>query len=93
MTKENTKSNSKESLNESLGKNRMLILHNDEINSFDFVIETLVKVCKHDEIQAEQCAFITHYKGKCDVKKGSFNLLKPMKDELINKGLSVTIED
>jgi ATP-dependent Clp protease adaptor protein ClpS len=93
MTKENTKSNSKESLNELLGKNRMLILHNDEINSFDFVIETLVKVCKHDEIQAEQCAFITHYKGKCDVKKGSFNLLKPMKDELINKGLSVTIED
>jgi len=93
MTKEKLKDKNAESLNESIGKNRMLILHNDEVNTFDFVIESLVDVCEHDEIQAEQCAMITHYKGKCDVKKGAFDLLKPMKDKLISVGLSATIED
>jgi len=93
MTKEKIKDKNSESLNKSIGKNRMLILHNDEVNTFDFVIESLVDVCKHDEIQAEQCAIITHHKGKCDVKKGVFDILKPMKDKLSSKGLNVTIED
>ena len=69
-----------------------LVLHNDEVNTFDFVIESLIDVCGHDKIQAEQCATITHFKGKCDVKKGSFNNLKMMKDALIERGLSVTID-
>ena len=69
-----------------------LILHNDDYNTFDFVIECLVEVCEHDSHQAEQCAYITHYKGKCDIKKGSFDYLKAYKDDLINKGLNVTIE-
>jgi len=69
-----------------------LILYNDEVNSFDFVITTLVDVCKHDYLQAEQCAWIAHYKGKCPVKSGEFNELKPMHDEMSNRGLTVSIE-
>ncbi|MBL7138496.1 MAG: ATP-dependent Clp protease adaptor ClpS [Bacteroidales bacterium] len=69
-----------------------LILFNDDINSFDFVIETLVDVCRHDPIQAEQCAWIAHYKGKCAVKEGTFPELKPMHDEMSNRGLTVLIE-
>ena len=69
-----------------------LILHNDEVNSFDFVIDNLIEVCNHDVIQAEQCAHITHYKGKCDVKKGGFETLKPLKKALNQKKLTVTID-
>lgn len=75
-----------------LGKDNFLILHNDDINTFDFVIETLVDVCEHNSTQAEQCAWITHHRGKCDIKKGEYEILKPLKDMIINKGLSVTIE-
>jgi len=70
-----------------------LILHNDEINSFDFVIDSLIDICDHDEIQAEQCASITHYNGKCDVKKGDLHVLENMKELLLEKGLSVTIQN
>lgn len=72
--------------------NNFLTLHNDDIHSFDYVIETLVNVCEHDVLQAEQCAFIVHYKGKCDVKKGPLNDLQPLKKKLIDKGLLATIE-
>jgi len=68
-----------------------LVLHNDDFNTFDFVIETLVDVCKHEPEQAEQCAMIVHYKGKCAVKSGTLAKLKPMCDEMNNRGLSVTI--
>ncbi|MBN1118041.1 MAG: ATP-dependent Clp protease adaptor ClpS [Bacteroidales bacterium] len=71
---------------------RCLILHNDEVHSFDYVIETLVKVFKMDSIQAEQCTYLVHYKGKCDVKKGSYDILKPYKEALIEKGLEATID-
>jgi len=73
-------------------KEKNLILHNDDHNTFDFVIETLVEVCDHEYPQAEQCAMITHFKGKCDVKKETFDVLKPMKLELQNRGLTVSIE-
>lgn len=69
-----------------------LVLHNDDIHTFDYVIESLMDVCEHSTIQAEQCTFIIHYKGKCDVKKGSFEILKPMKDSLIERGLNATID-
>ncbi len=72
--------------------NRFLILHNDEWNSFDHVIKSLVEICDHDMVQAEQCAYITHFNGKCDVKKGSFSSLKAMKDLLVLKELNVTID-
>lgn len=69
-----------------------LVLYNDDFNTFDHVIDCLVSICEHDPIQAEQCAFIVHYTGKCDVKLGVFSNLKPLKDALLEKGLSVTIE-
>ncbi len=72
--------------------NRHLILYNDDNNSFDYVISCLIEVCHHDIIQAEQCTFITHYKGKCDIKNGDYKSLKPMKENLVGKGLRVTID-
>jgi ATP-dependent Clp protease adaptor protein ClpS len=69
-----------------------LILHNDDVHTFDYVIDCLVDICEHNTVQAEQCTFIIHYKGKCDVKKGSFEFLKPMKDSLIERGLNATID-
>jgi ATP-dependent Clp protease adaptor protein ClpS len=68
-----------------------LILHNDDIHTFDYVIDCLIDICEHNTVQAEQCTFIIHYKGKCDVKKGSYEFLKPMKDSLIERGLNATI--
>lgn len=72
--------------------NKSLILYNDDFNTFDFVIRSLIDVCNHDEIQAEQCAFIVHYKGKCAVKSDSFSNLKPMFDELSRRDLTVSID-
>ncbi len=75
-----------------VGKNRNLILYNDNSNTFDYVINCLIEICEHDIIQAEQCAFITHHKGKCDIKKGEYKSLKPLRSNLIDKGLKVTID-
>jgi ATP-dependent Clp protease adaptor protein ClpS len=69
-----------------------LILHNDDVNTFEYVIDTLCEVCKHNPEQAEQCAMITHYRGKCEIKKGSFSELKIIKDALLERKLSVTID-
>ena len=71
---------------------RHLILYNDDVNTFDHVIASLVDICNHGVHQAEQCAYIVHFKGKCDVKNGTFEELHPMKDKLTSKGLSVTID-
>lgn len=68
-----------------------LILFNDDVNIYDFVIDSLVEVCKHNRLQAEQCTLIAHHKGKCDVKSGSIGELTPMKEELISRGLISTI--
>ena len=73
------------------GKNS-LILHNDEVNTFDFVIESLIEVCEHTSEQAEQCTYLVHYKGKCDVKAGSFSSLRPFRRALVDRGLQATIE-
>jgi ATP-dependent Clp protease adaptor protein ClpS len=70
---------------------RGLILHNDDVNSFDFVINTLIEVCNHESEQAEQCAIVTHFKGKCIVKTGDYYEIKPMCDEMTFRGLTVTI--
>ncbi len=71
---------------------RDLILYNDDVNTFDFVIECLVDVCRHDLVQAEQCTYIVHYSGKCAIKNGSYTKLKPMKEALCDRGLSAVIE-
>jgi ATP-dependent Clp protease adaptor protein ClpS len=70
---------------------KFLVLHNDEVNTFDYVIDTLIDVCKHNLLQAEQCTTIVHLKGKCAVKEGPLEKLRPYKDELIRKGLKATI--
>jgi ATP-dependent Clp protease adaptor protein ClpS len=69
-----------------------VVLHNDDHNSFDHVINTLIEVCGHDMVQAEQCTFIVHFKGKCEVKRGAFSELRPIRNELNNRGLTATIE-
>ena len=69
-----------------------LILYNDDVNSFDFVIDVLMEVCKHHPIQAEQCTYLVHHKGRCAVKKGSMETLVPLCEELLRRGLSAKIE-
>lgn len=69
-----------------------LIVWNDEVNSFDWVIESLKQVCGHSTEQAEQCAMIIHTKGKYSVKEGSYDFLKPMCDAITERGIGATIE-
>lgn len=69
-----------------------LIVWNDEVNSFDWVIQTLIEVCKHSTEQAEQCAMIIHTQGKYGVKRGSYEELKPMCDAITERGIGATIE-
>lgn len=69
-----------------------LVIYNDDVNTFDFVIESLINVCKHERVQAEQCTYIIHYSGKCSVKDGDFKRLQPMCEALLDRGLSATIE-
>lgn len=71
---------------------KQLILFNDEINDFDFVISSLMEVCLHTHEQAEQCAMIAHYKGKCAVRNGTFVELKPMYDALTRRNLTMEIK-
>ena len=69
----------------------MLIVWNDDVNTFDHVIETLIRVCSHTSEQAEQCALIVHYNGKCTVKTGSLKELTPQCLQLLEAGLSAEI--
>jgi ATP-dependent Clp protease adaptor protein ClpS len=68
-----------------------LTIFNDDINTFDHVITTLIKVCKHTMEQAEQCTWIIHYKGKCSVKKGSYEILNPMRHAICDAGIDARI--
>jgi ATP-dependent Clp protease adaptor protein ClpS len=69
-----------------------LIVWNDEVNTFDWVIETLIDICAHTPQQAEQCAMIIHYHGKYAVKEGSLKILKPMQEAITERGIGATIE-
>lgn len=73
-------------------KQNSIVIYNDDVNTFDFVINSLIEVCEHNLIQAEQCTFIIHYKGKCEVKKGDFTELRPIRNELTKRGLNAVIE-
>jgi ATP-dependent Clp protease adaptor protein ClpS len=68
-----------------------IILFNDDVNTFEWVIECLMAYCGHDALQAEQCAHLVHYTGKCAIKQGLFDELKPICEVLLEKGLSVEI--
>ena len=69
-----------------------LVLFNDDYNTFEHVIESLVEVCGHDPVQAEQCAVITHFKGSCEVKSGNLSVLNAMCRGLNNRDLSSEIK-
>lgn len=69
-----------------------IILYNDDVNTFDHVIDTLIRVCNHEELQAEQCAILVHYTGKCGVKTGSYDELRPQCSSLQDAGLSAEIQ-
>lgn len=72
---------------------KALLLYNDDVNTFEFVTESLIKVCEHDLLQAEQCTYLVHYTGKCVVKNGTFKKLKPLCEALLERGLSAKIEN
>ena len=88
-TKENVRE--RVSLKESRTINNEIVLYNDDVNTFDHVIETLIRVCNHIPEQAEQCAMIVHYKGKCTVKTDVLEKLKPQCTQLLDAGLSAEI--
>ncbi|HEX8563494.1 MAG TPA: ATP-dependent Clp protease adaptor ClpS [Flavobacterium sp.] len=71
--------------------NNEIVVFNDDVNTFDHVIETLIRVCHHTPEQAEQCSLIVHYKGKCTVKTGVLDELKPQCTQLLEAGLSAEI--
>lgn len=68
-----------------------LVVYNDDVNTFEHVIQVLMSVCGHSPEQAEQCTLLIHYKGKCTVKMGSLNELKPMRQGICDKGISAEI--
>ena len=76
-----------------LSKPYILMLHNDNYNTFDWVIECLMKVCGHELEQASQCAHLVHFTGKCDVKRGDHETIQKMYNKLKSAGLSATIEE
>ena len=69
-----------------------LIVWNDEVNTFEWVIESLIEICGHTHEQAEQCAYIIHYQGKYAVKNGSFDNLKPLCEAITERGINATVE-
>jgi ATP-dependent Clp protease adaptor protein ClpS len=72
--------------------NKNLVLYNDNINTFGFVTECLIKYCKHELLQAEQCTYLVHYAGRCAVKSAPYEKLKPIHEALLENGLTSKIE-
>jgi ATP-dependent Clp protease adaptor protein ClpS len=70
---------------------RELVVFNDDVNTFEHVTKTLIKVCKHTPEQAEQCTWIIHYKGKCTVKNGTYTELKPLREAITEAGIDARI--
>ena len=92
--------NSTEILEESITKTvkktealKALILYNDDVNTFNFVTDSLIEVCEHNLLQAEQCTYLVHYTGKCVVKNGTYKKLKPLCEALLERGLTAKIEN
>jgi len=75
-----------------ISQSHNLILWNDDVNSFDHVIQSLMEICKHTHEQAEQCSLIIHFRGKCGVKSGDFETLRPLAEGFIDRGINATID-
>jgi ATP-dependent Clp protease adaptor protein ClpS len=71
------------------GKDYSLVLYNDDVHDFNYVINSLIEICNHEAVQAEQCTYLVHYRGNCQIKTGKFNQLYQIKTRLIEKGLTV----
>lgn len=69
-----------------------LIIYNDDVNTFEYVIESLIEICDHTGVQAEQCTLLIHHKGKCSVKRGDLKKLKPMAQAFLDRGISAQVE-
>lgn len=76
---------------EKVQKEYEIVVFNDEVNTFDHVIETLIKTCDHSPIQAEQCTYIIHFNGKCTLKSGDYEDLRPRCENIIEAGISAEI--
>ena len=72
-------------------REKELIVFNDDVNTFEHVIQALIDICDHSAEQAEQCTWIIHYKGKCSVKVGNWELLKPMRDAICDRGIQAEV--
>ena len=77
--------------NDPYAEERNLVVYDDDYNTFEHVIHTLIRVCKHDHVQAEQCTYIIHFTGKCSVKKGGYGLLKLMQEGITQAGISAEV--
>ncbi len=91
MTFEQTETLEKVQLSTETTSLNEIVLYNDDVNTFDWVIESLIEVCEHTPEQAEQCSIIVHYKGKCGVKTGTYKDLEPRCTNLLERGLSAEI--
>ena len=89
---ERTEIQEKKKTLEKTGYRHCLVLYNDDVNTFDHVINCLIRICSHELIQAEQCAWLVHAKGRCKVKNGSVNELRTMCEALLENGLTAQIE-
>jgi ATP-dependent Clp protease adaptor protein ClpS len=90
--KSNTETQQNEQTKNHISTSYSLVLYNDDVNTFDHVINCLIRICKHDVLQAEHCAWLVHNKGKCNVKSGKLSDLRKMHSSLVNNGLSAEIE-
>jgi ATP-dependent Clp protease adaptor protein ClpS len=88
----NTKTLENKKTNTTVDKNASLLLFNDEVNTFDYVIEQLIEFCNHDELQAEQCALIAHLNNKCVIKQGKLTDIRKVFGILSDKGLTLEIK-
>jgi len=91
IRKRNFEENPNAEKNPQAGKDYTLTLHNDDVHDFEFVINSLIEICDHETVQAEQCTYLVHYRGECDVKLGKYEVLKDMYDQLLEKELIVSI--
>ena len=91
MTKEVYKEVTKVNEQSKITQEHELILINDDVHTFDYVIDALVDICNHTNEQAAQCAMLTHYKGQCEVKKGTFKKLRPLRRALVDRELRAKI--
>jgi ATP-dependent Clp protease adaptor protein ClpS len=92
MLKEVTIKEEEVAILDEISEEYKVILYNDEVNTFDWVIECLIDICKHDELQAEQCALLVHYKGKAVVKVGDIEEMKNICEALCNRDLAAAVE-